>query len=113
MSPVLPPSSPPRRCSVLWLAHAGRLVGFGLVLDLLHVADVHVAGPVGRVPHLVLPFEVPVRAPVLGLVIQLGGNCLPGKGTGEGPDSQAGTEDRKSTRLNSRHSCASRMPSSA
>src|SRR3546814_14735750 len=27
--------------------------------------------------------------------IQLGGNCLPGKGTGEGPDSQAGTDEAK------------------
>src|SRR3546814_3145029 len=78
-----------------WLAHAGRLVGFGFVLDLLHVADVHVAGPVGRVPPLVMPFEVPVRAPLLGLVLQPGGNCLTGKGTGDGADSQAGKDEAK------------------
>src|SRR3546814_18766286 len=79
----------------VWLAHAGRMVGFGFVLDRLHVADVHVAGPVGRVPHLVLLFEVLVRAPVLGLVMELGGNCLPCKGPGGRPDRQAGTDEDK------------------
>src|SRR3546814_20797861 len=77
------------------LAHAGRLVGFGFVRHLLHVADIHVAGPVGRVPHLVLPFEVSVCPPVIGLVERFARERHPPHGAGNGDHGTARTHTAK------------------
>src|SRR3546814_7343682 len=48
-----------------------------------------------------------------GMVTSVGNRCLFMPGSHVAHDCRIGDKDRKSTRLNSSHSCATRMPSSA
>src|SRR3546814_4741252 len=94
------------------------------------VAQCCVRGQLARLWPPSRPIGVPLRgarsiieapAPRGGIALQLARDRAwrPSKLTGDGSDPRAlghfdcNSQDRKSTRLNSSHSCASRMPSSA